>query len=81
MKVDKILYLLFAGIVIFSVLLIFVEKFFMSDGQMFQVMAGVLTAFSGAFFGRINPSQKTVDPGTTTVTATNILQEEKGEVK
>ena len=80
MKVDKILYLLFAGIVIFSILLIFVEKFFMSDGQMFQVMAGVLTAFSGAFFGRINPSQKSVDSGIATVVTTNTL-EEKGEVK
>lgn len=58
MKVDPILYLLFVGIVVFSILLITVEHYFMSDGQMFQVMAGVLTGFTGAFFGRINPSQK-----------------------
>jgi hypothetical protein len=80
-KVDRILYLLFSGIVIFSIILILCEHYFMSDGQMFQVIASVLTGFTGAFFGRINPSQKSVDPGTTTVTATNILQEEKGETK
>lgn len=65
MKVDPILYLLFVGIVTFSILLIAVEHYFMSDGQMFQVMAGVLTGFTGAFFGRINPSSKVPAPPVT----------------
>lgn len=72
-KVDPVLYLLFAGMLVFAGILIACEHFFMADGQMFQVMAGLLTGFSGAFFGRINPTKRIPDsqqPGTTTVTAT-----------
>lgn len=51
--IDRILYLLFAGMLVFAVMLVLVEKFFASDGQIFQVVAGLLTGFSGAFFAKI----------------------------
>jgi hypothetical protein len=50
---DYVTVLLFAGMLIFTILLIIVEKFFHDDGQIFQVMAGLVTGFSGAFFTRI----------------------------
>lgn len=51
--IDRILYLLFGGMVLFAVLLIFVNYQFKEDGQSFQVFAGLLTGFSGAFFAKI----------------------------
>lgn len=68
-QIDPVLYLLFIGMVFFAIILIFCEHYFMSDGQMFQVMAGLLTGFGGAFFGRINPSKDKLVPGTTQITA------------
>jgi hypothetical protein len=53
--VDPVLYLLFAGMIFFTMILIGVEHFFMQDAQVFQVIAGVLTGFTGAFFGRMKP--------------------------
>jgi hypothetical protein len=41
--------LFFTGIVLFCAYI------WPSDGQVFQVMTGLLTAFSGAFFMRIKP--------------------------
>lgn len=55
-RVDFVLILLFAGMFLFTILLLIVEKIFPMDGQIFQIMAGLVTAFSGAFFGRILPS-------------------------
>lgn len=54
-KVEPVVYLLFAGMVVFAILLFVSEKIFPSDGQMFQVIAGMLTGFSGAFFMRVKP--------------------------
>lgn len=77
-KFDRTLLLLFFGIVLFTLILFASEIWFMSDSQMFQVIAGVLTAFTGAFFGRIKPSQETPtsvsatsSPGKSTATITN----------
>lgn len=53
-SVEPILYLLFLGIVIFAVMLFAADFVFKDDGQVFQVIAGLLTAFSGAFFMRVN---------------------------
>ena len=69
-KIDRVLFLLFAGMVFYTVVLIFCEHYFMQDGQMFQVIAGVLAGFGGCFFGRIMPSSKphSLAPGTTEAT-------------
>lgn len=82
-KIDPVLYLLFAGMVLFAGILIAVEHFFMQDGQMFQVMAGLLTGFSGAFFGRITPTKNAPPPGTKTITAieSETPKESNGETE
>jgi hypothetical protein len=56
-KVEPVVLLLFLGMVIFAGLLFVSEKFFPSDGQFFQVIAGLLTGFSGAFFMRVKPRE------------------------
>lgn len=45
--------LLFAGIVFFACLLVFVEWRFQQDAQVFQVISGLLTGFGGAMLGLI----------------------------
>lgn len=52
-KVEPIVYLLFIGMALFAVALVLVKLLFPQDGQMFQVFAGLLSGFSGAFFMRI----------------------------
>jgi len=54
--IEPIMLLLFGGMVFFTAVLIAVEVWFKSDGQVFQVVAGLLTGFSGAFFGRLKPA-------------------------
>lgn len=54
--VDPIMWLLFAGIVFFTLLLVAISKWSPNDGQTFQVLSGLLTGFAGAFFGRMKPS-------------------------
>lgn len=55
-RIDPILWLLFLGIVFFSGMLLYVEHTFPSDGQLFVVVSGLLTSFSGAFFMRVKPN-------------------------
>lgn len=55
-QIDRVLYLLFAGMLFFTAVLIGVEYFFKDDAQVFQVIAGILTGFTGAFFGRLKPN-------------------------
>lgn len=57
-KIDPVLYLIFGGMVFFTFVLIGVEHFFMQDAQVFQVVAGILTGFTGAFFARMKPPQQ-----------------------
>jgi hypothetical protein len=45
--------------VFFCGVLIFCEHFFPMDGQIFQVIAGLLSGFSGAFFMRVKPTKPT----------------------
>ena len=59
--IDK---LLFIGILFFTILLITMSKWSPTDGQTFQVISGLLTAFSGAFFARINPQSRVAPPPT-----------------
>lgn len=47
---DPVLKMLFLGIIFFTGVLFVSERFFPMDGQIFQVVAGLLTGFSGAFF-------------------------------
>jgi len=54
-KIDPILWLLFLGMAFFSGMLIYVEHVFPTDGQLFMVVSGMLTSFSGAFFMRVKP--------------------------
>lgn len=70
--VEPVVILLFLGMLFFTGILIFCDKFFPMDGQIFQVVASLLSGFSGAFFMRIKPKNTIEDnpPGTTTVTAT-----------
>jgi len=55
-RIDRVLYLLFAGMVFFSIMLLYVEHFFKDDGQLFQVVSGLITGFAGAFFTRLKSS-------------------------
>ena len=68
-RIDPVLLLLFAGLCLFTLVLIFVEWRFNSDGQIFQVVSGVLTGFAGAFFTRMNPKKQEDTTTTATVRA------------
>lgn len=54
--VEPVVYLLFVGIVFFTLILFAAEHFFNNDSQLFQVIAGVLTGFAGGFLARIKPA-------------------------
>lgn len=54
-KLEPVILLLFIGMVFFTAMLFTAEHYFPMDGQMFQVIAGLLTGFSGAFFMRVKP--------------------------
>lgn len=64
-KVEPVIVLLFCGMVFFTGMLFAAEKWFQNDGQMFQVVAGLLTGFSGAFFMRVKPKN---EPPTQSIT-------------
>lgn len=49
-QIDPILMLLFSGILFFTGILFISEHYYPMDGQIFQVISGLLTGFSGAFF-------------------------------
>lgn len=54
-NIEPIIWLLSIMVIFYSVLLIAVAKLMASDGQTFQIIAGLTTAFGGALLGRINP--------------------------
>lgn len=60
-KIEPIIFLLAMMIVMFTCLLVVVEKWFNSDGQLFQVVSGMLTGLMGAFLMRIKPPGKKED--------------------
>lgn len=51
MKLDPILKLLLGGIVFFTGVIIYTQKYFPNDGQTFQVFSNLLAGFAGAFLG------------------------------
>src|SRR4051812_44212317 len=53
---EPVLVLLFVGILIFAATLIAVDILLPKEGEVFTTMAALLSGFSGAFFGRINPT-------------------------
>jgi len=70
---DTVTHQLYWGIWISVACLIFVEKFFREDAQVFQVIASVLTGFLGAFLGRVKPAAPDPPPPGS-VRATTIEQ-------
>jgi hypothetical protein len=65
--VDALDKLLFVGIFFFAGVLLVLAKWDADDGQTFQVISGLLTGFSGAFFARLKPKPDTT-PGANTAT-------------
>lgn len=61
-QLDPILKLLLGGIVFFLAVLLYIQKWFPNDGQTFQVVAGLLTGFSGAFLGFARKELGVEDP-------------------
>lgn len=62
-KVDPVLLLLFSGITIFTGVMIFIEFKFKDDGQLFQVVSGLVAGFAGAFFTRLKPRSDAEEKG------------------
>ena len=54
-KIDPVLLLLMGGITFFSMIVLFVEWKFNSDGQVFQVFSNLLSGFGGALLMRVKP--------------------------
>ena len=80
-KIEPVVLLLFLGMIIFAGVLLGCEHFFPMDGQLFQVFAGLLTGFSGAFFMRVKPKNADVDGGVPTHTTTTVDQNAKTVVQ
>lgn len=73
MRTDPILKLLLGGILFFTVVILYTQKYFPNDGQTFQVFSGLLTGFAGAFLGFATKSLGIPDqqlPGTHSTTTT-----------
>ncbi len=56
-KIDPVLKLLFAGMVLFTAVLIGVTWFFKDDGQIFQVVSALVSGLAGSFFTRLKPAK------------------------
>lgn len=61
-KVEPIVLLPFGAMVFFTGCLFAAEKWFNSDGQIFQVISGLLTGIAGAFLMRVKPSNAEKPP-------------------
>lgn len=75
-RIEPILLLLFAGILLSAVALIFISAFMPANGQLFEVIASLLSAFVGAFFMRINP--KSMAAQDVAVKSAQVEEEKKG---
>ena len=71
-KLEPVLLLILGAMVFFTLVLVASEVFFKDDSQLFQVIAGLLTALTGAFLGRVKPS-----PDKTTETKTDAPESAK----
>lgn len=54
-KIEAVVGLLFVGVMLTLLLLFAAEKLFPNDGQIFQVVSGVITTFLGALAAKIDP--------------------------
>lgn len=61
-RLDSVVLLLTTLIITFVGVLLWVAVNLKSDGQTFQIVSGLVTAFSGALLMRINPKQPLADP-------------------
>ena len=73
--------LLMLGRLVFSAIVLACEHFCPLGGQVFQVYAGLLTGFSGAFFMRVKPKNADTEPPTPTHTTTTVDQDAKTVVQ
>jgi len=65
-EIEPIILLLAALLIFFTAALFVSEKLFPQDGQIFQVISGLLTGIGGALMMRVKPpSDKSHDPKTT----------------
>lgn len=79
-KIEAVVGLLFVGVMIGLVFLFVAERWFPNDGQIFQVVSGVVTTFLGALAAKIDPRKATGTTGTTvdhsqSVSTTTVTQE------
>ncbi len=58
MKIEPVLRLLAVMVVFFTLLLFVAEKLFPNDGQIFQVISGLLAGYGGALLMRVKPQDK-----------------------
>lgn len=77
MKIEPVVGLLFAGMMVMLAAIFAAEKFLPSDGQLFQVVSNLLAGFSGAFFMRI----KTSHPSPSVDNSTNTIISEPADIK
>lgn len=79
--IEPVLLMLCGMIVFFTLLLFASEKFFGTDGQIFQVVANLLSGFGGALLMRVKPrNNETGDPPTTAqITTKTTVQEASSE--
>lgn len=76
-KIEPIVILMTGLVLTFTILLIFVAKTMSSDGQTFQIIAGLVTGFSGALLMRVKPRASVVeDNGDSTVTVKSTIAKE-----
>lgn len=73
-NIEPIVFLLFGGIIFFTLLLVAISKWSPNDGQTFQVVSGLLTGFAGAFMMRVKP----LDAANTSNTNSNINSKLRG---
>lgn len=72
-KIEPVLVLLSVLVLVFTGCLFASEHWFPMDGQIFQVISGLLTGFGGALLMRVKPASKPEDAAdhlsTTTITS------------
>ena len=75
-KVTPVDKMLFAGILIFTVLAVVSCWFFPNNGALFQMLTDLVTGFAGALFMRLKPAEKALPPDTrqdTTQTTKTVI--------
>ncbi len=60
-KIEPIVLLLCSLVIFYTICLVVVAKLMSSDGQTFQIIAGLVTGFSGALLMRVKPRGTTPD--------------------